>query len=208
MKKPEKFWNRMAKSYDREEEKDKPSYIEIIKRTRKHLKPTDILLDFGCGTGNASNDLSSNVMSIHGIDISENMINISKEKAIKQQNKNIEYSTTDIFDNSIQPNTYDVVIALYILHLVEDPSQVLNRINELLKPGGVFISVTPCMKERKAINLLLKTIGVTGLVPKITSLNNSELLDLISNSNFKIDEVTPLDKKSLEYFAVAYKKEL
>jgi 2-polyprenyl-3-methyl-5-hydroxy-6-metoxy-1,4-benzoquinol methylase len=37
-------------------------------------------------------------------------------------------------------------------NLLEDNQQVMQRITELLKPGGLFISTTPCLKEKLAFS--------------------------------------------------------
>ena len=60
-KKAEKFWDRAAKNYDKEEKKDEQTYIRIIEKAKTHLKNTDIVLDYGCGTGLISNEIADNV---------------------------------------------------------------------------------------------------------------------------------------------------
>jgi SAM-dependent methyltransferase len=56
------------------------TYINIIKRTKTHLKISDIVLDYGCGTGLISNEIAEYVKGIHAIDISSNMIGIAEKR--------------------------------------------------------------------------------------------------------------------------------
>lgn len=45
--------------------------------------------------------------------------------------------------------SYDAVLAWGILHLVDDRNLVVKQIYELLKPGGLVVSATECMGEKK-----------------------------------------------------------
>ncbi len=46
MNKSESFWDKTANTYDQFEKKDEQTYINIVK---KHLKISDIVLDYGWG---------------------------------------------------------------------------------------------------------------------------------------------------------------
>lgn len=70
MNRSEKFWDKMVNYYDREEKKDELTYIKIIEKTKKYLKISDIVLDYGCGTGLICNEIADNVKVIHAIDTS------------------------------------------------------------------------------------------------------------------------------------------
>lgn len=108
--KAEKFWDRTANSYDNEEEKDKKTYEYIIEKTKSYLKSTDTVLDFGCGTGLVSNEISEIIKKVDAIDFSSKMIEIAKAKAEKRKIQNIEYSYTTVFDNKLKPASYDVIL--------------------------------------------------------------------------------------------------
>jgi len=54
MDKSEKFWDKAANTYDQEENKDEQTHNKIIERTKEYLKISDIILDYGCGTGRIS----------------------------------------------------------------------------------------------------------------------------------------------------------
>ncbi len=79
MNKSEKFWDKSASKFDRAEKKDEQTNIKIIDRTKKYLKTSDTVLDFGCGTGLISNEIANNVRLIQAIDISSKMIETRKK---------------------------------------------------------------------------------------------------------------------------------
>jgi 2-polyprenyl-3-methyl-5-hydroxy-6-metoxy-1,4-benzoquinol methylase len=201
----EKFWDRAAKYYDKEEKKDEQTYLNFIEKTRKYLKISDTVLDFGCGTGLVSNEVAVNVKMVHAIDISSKMIEIAKTKAIEREIQNIDYAYTTIFDNRYKKSSFDVVLAFYVFHLLDDSLKVLQRMNELLKPGGLIISVTPCLGEKPILNSLLSIGSKIGITPKITSFKISELEQLFKKENFEIVETDCMKLNSPQYLLIAKK---
>ena len=201
----EKFWDKMANNYDQEEKKDEQTYMKIIEKTKKYLNISDIVLDYGCGTGLISNEIADNVKVIHAIDTSSKMIEIAKKKADGRKIKNIDYAHSSIFDERYKKGSFDVILVFYILHLLEDTHKVMQRINELLKPGGLIISATPCMGEKTFPGILLSLVSKIGLIPNIRSFIISELEDSIANGNFEIVETECLHQRSQQYLIVAEK---
>jgi 2-polyprenyl-3-methyl-5-hydroxy-6-metoxy-1,4-benzoquinol methylase len=48
-----------------------------------------------------------------------------------------------------------VILAFHVLHLLEDTQEVVQRMHELLKPGGLFVSATACMGEKSFLGMFL-----------------------------------------------------
>ncbi len=203
--KDEKFWDRAASSYDKEEQKDEKTYQQIIEKTKGYLKSTDIILDFGCGTGLFANEIAKAAKKIHAIDISSKMIAKAKFKAQKQEILNVEYTRSTIFDERLKEGTFDVILSFYILHLVDDTQAVMQRMNELLKPGGLIIFATPCMGEKPLLSGLFSVIGKMGIMPKIKSFKQNDLKQLLTQENFKIVENQKLVDTSNQYFIIVKK---
>jgi 2-polyprenyl-3-methyl-5-hydroxy-6-metoxy-1,4-benzoquinol methylase len=204
MNKSEKFWDRMAKYLDRVERKDEATNIKIIEKTRNRLKISDNVLDYGCGTGTAAIEIAGSVETVNGIDISSKMIEAAKRKTVERKVKNIDFAQTTIFDEKFKTGSFDVILCFHLLHLVEDKPNVMRRIKELLKPGGLIISATPCIKGT-FLGVLLSLVSKIGLIPPITSFKISELEDLMSDGNFEIVETECLYKSGQLYFIVAKK---
>jgi 2-polyprenyl-3-methyl-5-hydroxy-6-metoxy-1,4-benzoquinol methylase len=205
MNRSEKFWDRMAKYFDRVEIKDEPTNIKIIEKTGNRLKISDNVLDYGCGTGTAVIEIASSVKTVKGIDISSKMIEAAKGKTVERKVKNIDFTQTTIFDEILKPGSFDVILCFYLLHLVEDKPNVMLRINELLKPGGLMISATPCMRGT-FLGVLLSPVSKIGLIPQFTSFKISELEYLMTDGNFEIVETECLNRSGQQYFLVAKKK--
>ena len=211
MNKTEKFWDKVSKKFDKRSQKIDQTEIKTLENTKKHLDYSDIVLDYGCATGTMAIEIADNVKKIHGIDISTKMIDTAKRKAVERKIKNIEFTKSTMFDERFMREAFDVILAFNILHFLEDTQKVIKRINELLKPGGLIISVTPCLGEKKSfINILIFLLVFLqtkmGIVPYIRFFRISEFEDSIANANFQIVDSESLHSPGGQYFIVAKKR--
>jgi len=207
MNKSEKFWDKRSKEYDKQEKKYEQDYNKIIENTKKYLNTNDIVLDYACGTGIITNKIAKNIKEIHAIDISSKMIDVAKRKADERDIQNINYAQLTIFDDRYKNESFNVILAFNILHLLEDAQKVMQRINELLKPEGLFISATACMGEKKSfIGFLLFLLNKMRIIPHTKFLKFSELEGLIANENFQIIKTEDLHDTPPSYFVVAKKQ--
>jgi len=205
MNKSEKFWDRSADYYDKEEKKDELTYLKFIEKSKKYLKASDIVLDFGCGTGLVCNEIADDVKMIYAIDISSKMIDIAKGKATQRKIQNINYIYTTIFDDRFKSDSFDVILVFNVLHLLDDSQEVINRLNELLKHGGYIVSATPCMGENPILNSLFSIGSKIGITPEIKSFKTNELDNLIIKGHFEMIETDFLKQNSPQYLLIAKK---
>ena len=208
--KPEKFWDSMANKFDKTEKRLEKIFIKVLKNTKKYLNVSDVVLDYGCGTGLICNEIAGNVKKIYAIDISSKMLDMAKRKAIERNIENVDFAQTDIFDTKYQKESFNVILVFGILHLLEDNKQVIQRISELLKPEGLFISSTPCLAEKMTLSTKFQfypylLIYKLGLIPSMKRFKISELYDLINTGNFQIVETEIVYNKITSYFNVAKK---
>ncbi len=207
----EDFYDKMAKNYDKTEKKFEHISLKTIENTKKYLKFSDKVLDYACGPGTKTLELAGLVKEIHGIDISSKMIEIAKRKAVRLKISNVDFSQGIIFDERLERESFDVILGFNILHALEDTQKVMQRINELLKPGGFFISITPCLGEKQTLvnnlqffpYLLLSTLGLIPL--KVKRFKFTELEDLISEGNFQILDTEIIFQRMSSYFIAAKK---
>jgi ubiquinone/menaquinone biosynthesis C-methylase UbiE len=192
--KVEKIFNMLAKDYDKTEEvRFEQHTIKTIENTKKYLKASDVVLDYGCATGTKALELAGKVKKIYAIDISSKMIELAKRKLVESKIENVNFEKATIFDNRFKTESFDVITAFNILHLLEDSRQDLQRITDLLKPGGLFISTTPCLGEKmsrrdKFVFSLVVLLMKIRLFPYIERFKFSEIEDLIAHGNLQIVE--------------------
>jgi 2-polyprenyl-3-methyl-5-hydroxy-6-metoxy-1,4-benzoquinol methylase len=205
MDKSEKFWDKSASGYDKEEMKDREVRRKILEKTKKYLRKQDSVLDYGCATGILANEIAGEVDMVYGIDISSKMVQIAQRKAGERNIRNVHYTQSTIFDERHRIGAYDVILGVYLLHLLEDMPKALGRMHELLKPGGLFISLTPCLGKKSFAGIALMLINKLGLIPDLKLYDVSDLKSTISNTGFKIIETECIQQSGRQYFIVAEK---
>jgi ubiquinone/menaquinone biosynthesis C-methylase UbiE len=194
MDKTIQFWNKQAEKYDQSEQQFNAAFEDILALTKKHLKPTDNILDFGCATATKTLRLAESVNHIEGLDISAEMIKAAIIKADKQNIDNIDFSVGSIFENEYQKEQFDVVVSYGVLHLLEDIDKSLQSIHNLIKPGGLFIASSACMKDKMDFKnrikfLMFMIIKVLKLFPLHLNLWKCEDIEqATANNGFNIIE--------------------
>lgn len=209
MRDDSKFWNRLSNGYDAQvNTKYVQAYNETVEITKKYLKDSDIVLDYACGTGITTVELANNVKKIHAIDISKNMISIAKNKSEQRGITNIEFEVSDIYNEKFEENTFDVVMAFNILYFIRDIDSVINHINKLLKPGGIFISVTDCYGESMTFMSVVQSLfSKMGVIPYMRKFKITDLERVVGAGGFSIIETHNLFDSPPNYYIVARKKE-
>ena len=202
--------NKSEKFFDRVSGKSKPepnkTASKIIESSKEFLEKDKYVLDFGCGSGAITNKLAKEVKAIEAIDISSGMLEFAKKQAEENAITNINYRQVSIFDENFKDETFDVILAFNVLHYIEDMPSHVERINSLLKPNGIFISSTACMKEKRSlVRYLVSFLHKIGLVPKMNSYKKIELETLIENGKFEVIKSERISKLP-EYFIVMKKR--
>ena len=211
MNKSKNFWDNASKNYDKTEERFEYIHSKSRKNTKKYLKSNNVILDYGCGTGTTSCEIANQVKEIHAIDISSKMIEIAKEKAVVSKVENVNFVESDIFDKRYKKESFDTILAFNMLRTVPKPQNVLQRIFELLKPEGLFISVTPCLRQKMSflVNLQIQFVSVLcklGLIPiPIRRITSFEVENLLEAGRFQTVESEEIYKDASSYFVVAKK---
>jgi ubiquinone/menaquinone biosynthesis C-methylase UbiE len=184
-----RFWDKRADRYSKRPVKDRENYDKTLECTRKHLSTSDKVLEVGCGTGTTALLLAPSVEHITASDISSRMIEIASERAVAQSVENVRFDHATLFDEALEKGSFDVVMAFNFLHLLEDISGAVGRINALLKPGGLFISKTVCLAEQSRLwSALLAVMKPLGFAPYVRCLKVAELEDIITSADFELLE--------------------
>lgn len=180
------FWNELAERYARQPVANPAAFERKIEVTRARMKPTDAVLDVGCGTGSLALRLASAAASVHGLDISSEMIRIARSKGNAEGAANVSFhvGALDSFD-LIAPGSLDGVCAYSLLHLVDDLPAALGRIYGLLRPGGFFVSSTVCLGESwLPYRPILEVMRWLGKAPRVLTLRKRALEEELRRAGF------------------------
>lgn len=188
--KSEKFWDSVSKRFgDSDKEITSPAFQQIKQSAEKYFKKTDNVLDIGCGQGDITLEIARKVKSVQGIDISAGMIEAAEQKANRQNITTAKFSKADLFNESFQNKSFDTVSTFNVLPYIHDKKDFYRRIHELLKPNGLFISSTACLRERVSLlRFLMSALTAFNFVPKTIFYKTAELETEIKEVGFTILE--------------------
>jgi 2-polyprenyl-3-methyl-5-hydroxy-6-metoxy-1,4-benzoquinol methylase len=183
-----RFWDRMARRYAKSKISDQGGYERTLERVRALLDPGARVLELGCGTGSTALRLAGGVHSYLATDISKQMIAIADDKRDASPIQGLAFRAATVESLSSDPDRYDAVLGFNYLHLVRDPQSALRHIHDLLVPGGLFISKTPCLGDMTILirSALLPVMRAVGLAPYVSVFDTRGLIEAIRNAGFEI----------------------
>lgn len=113
-----------------------------------HRKENAKVLDIGFGTGILTKKLYNDGYEIFGIDFSERMIEIAKDKMPSA--KLVQYDFSKGLPKELLNEQFDYIISTYAIHHLEDEEKVnfINSLNDYLAGNGEIIIGDVAFKTR------------------------------------------------------------
>ena len=105
-----------------------------------HLKPGQLVLDFGCGPGVLSVGLARAVApgELHGVDRRKAQVDLARAVATALGQENAQFHVADVTDLPFEDNFFDVAHGHDVLMHIPDTRAALAELKRVLKPGGVI----------------------------------------------------------------------
>lgn len=142
--KPENISQNLEAFYDLGRE-DVAYIIAALKRNRIWKGDSVNALDFGCGVGRLSLNLTPHVAHVTGIDISEAHLVHARQRAKQTNARNVTFKSIDTIDSIDALPQFDLIISLIVLQHNPPPLMVvlLNKLLSRLTAGGVAVIQIP-----------------------------------------------------------------
>jgi 2-polyprenyl-3-methyl-5-hydroxy-6-metoxy-1,4-benzoquinol methylase len=202
-----RFWDKRAEKYAQRPVADQAAYEKKLEVTRRYFRPDSEVLEIGCGTGSTALAHAPYVKHILATDISPAMIDIARRKAEAAGIENVTFEARAVADHDIRESSYDVIMALNLLHLLEDPEAAIVAACRGLKPGGAFVTSTACIGDMSWYFRLIAPVGrFLRLIPLVRVFTQAELSKYHADAGFEIEHEW-LPRKNAAVFLVAKKRE-
>jgi ubiquinone/menaquinone biosynthesis C-methylase UbiE len=122
-------------------------------------RPTDVVVDLGCGWGTFEFALAPQVRHITGVDFSSRSIDFCEAELVGSGQGNVSFLCADAGDTGMEAASVDLVVAadLYEHLYPEDSARITREAFRILRPGGRFAIWTP---HRGHILEILKNNGI------------------------------------------------
>jgi predicted TPR repeat methyltransferase len=142
------YYKETAKNYDNQvKEYDSYSHDALFGMSFDYVKANQKILDLGIGTGLASIHFSKIGLNVYGLDISEDMLNVCREKSFAEELKLHNLSTDKIpYDD----NYFNLIICSGVFHFLGDLKNVFSDVARVIKKGGIFaFTISPSEEENE-----------------------------------------------------------
>ena len=101
------------------------------------IPSTMCIADIGCGTGEALLALAPSQSQLIGVDLSNEMLQIARERT--QQYSNISLRQGSLSDLPLEDDEADCLLCMLVLHHIVDIKQALKEMHRCIKKGGRLI---------------------------------------------------------------------
>jgi len=120
------------------------------------LKPNELILDLGCGTGFLFQHINKSIRLLVGLDISSKALREAKKRT--KNLSNIVLVRADADNTPFPDRIFDRVFAITLLQNMPDPMKTITEMKRIGKPQAMFL--------------------ITGLKKKFTQKSFSDLLKM------------------------------
>lgn len=157
-----------------------------------NVQPNDRVLEVGVGTGLAL-PMYPRHCRIVGIDLSEGMLEKAKERAALHNLTHVELYKMDAGAMEFPDDSFDVVVAAYVVTAVPDYRKVVNEMIRVCRPGGRIVMLNHFRNGNKLIAAVEKVISpITKHLGWRTDLSLNTVLEGTSLQVSRKEKVNPL----------------
>ena len=152
-----KKYNRIARFYDLHSKFAEKLWFSEW-RNQFILPLNGKILEAGIGTGK-NMEYYNPKAEVIGIDFSEKMLQIAKEKLVKSGKRNITLRQMDAKNLKFKDNSFDYVVTSCVFCSVPNPMKGLKEIRRVLKPTGRLIMIEHVLSKNLLIALIEHTLN-------------------------------------------------
>lgn len=121
--------------------------------SRLPIRPGDHVLEVGVGTG-LSLPFYPPGCRITGVDISEPMLEQARERVEQLDRRDVELQRMDARALEFREESFDHVLAPYVISVVPEPRRVMHEMRRVCRPGGTVMVVNHFQSEGRVVGAL------------------------------------------------------
>ena len=202
---------------------DAPIILDIVARSAAcHVRPHGTLLDIGCGAGNFTLRVLSQVSSLDCVlvDLSQPMLDRARERVTAATSGNVQTIQSDMRSLNFNAASIDIILTGQVLHHLREDTQwesMFANFHHWLRPGGALFIADLIAYDDAGIQTLmaaryahyLESIGGSDYCQKVLDYSDLEdsprsvkyQFDLLANAGFTDYDVLHKNALFVAYYA-------
>ena len=196
----ETYWGRFANGYDQGVDYIVGKEIQNV-FNRKLSEEHDLgeVIELGCGTGYFTKTIAKNALHVLATDLSDEMLKEARTRLKRIQN--IAIQKVDCENIPFPQQIFDTVVAINVLHFIENPDECLKESFRILKDGGLLLLADYTgygMNWSNKIKLIFRFLKKCGKPPRYVQANLSpdDFNSLAVNTGFRVEKILLIGDKT------------
>ena len=177
------------------------TFAPLVKRriestvSHMNVRPDDLVLDLGIGTGTSLNFFPTDRGRVIGVDLSSGMLKQCSKKIRERQLNHVNVFQANALELPFADNVFDHVLISHVISVVSDPARLIREAQRVAKPGARILILNHFQSTNRLIALVEKW-----LCPMFTHLgwrSDLALMEVIRRTGMEIDYRFKLDSIDL-----------
>ena len=196
------FWDRFAFAYDIAESMNKKVYRKMLSDIVTLIPDKAEVLECAAGTGAISVEIAPKAKNVLCTDLSIPMLEQARRKTEKKGLSNITFSERNLLSLPENDNSFDVVIAANVIHLLENPYIALSELWRVTKNNGLLIIPTFLTRNsQNGFKFIIKLYKIIGFQPA-HNFSENQYREMLENSKLPTPDIHIIQGKIPCGFAV------
>jgi 2-polyprenyl-3-methyl-5-hydroxy-6-metoxy-1,4-benzoquinol methylase len=158
-----------------------------------HLTGAEHVLDIATGPGYIAEAFAKQAREVVGVDLTEAMLAIARERTEEQVVTNISFRTGDAQNLPFEPDEFDVVVCRLALHHVQHPAKVVREMTRVCRRDGTVVVEDIFASEHPARAAYQDRWEILRDPSHVRALPLSELLHLFRDAGLETETVMTAD---------------
>ncbi|MGB6596366.1 MAG: methyltransferase domain-containing protein [Candidatus Acidiferrum sp.] len=157
------------------------------------LTGNERVLDIATGPGYIAEAFAASAREVVGVDLTEAMLAIGKERTEKRGISNVSFRAADAQNLPFENGAFDVVVCRLALHHLQKPLLVLREMARVCRPGGKVLVEDIYASEHPERSAYQDRWEILRDPSHVRALPLSELLHLFREAGLETDAVNTAD---------------
>ena len=204
----EVYWSRFAEEFDAMNRYVAgEDSIRAICSLLEESNLTGDVLEMGCGSGMYTTAAAGRARRVFATDLSDEMLQAARKNLGGLENAAVEKQNCKAL--TYTDASFDSVLMINLLHIIDEPEKVLQEAKRVLKPGGrafVVSFTTEGLTVFNKLGMVYRYLKTYGKPPKTArTLTVSSANAMVEEAGFKVEESKLIGGKSKAVFVKSNK---